>query len=406
MFSPKNADISREDQVLLRLLSAAIRGQAPQLAGYDDIDWERVFFIARQHRLHTVIYPVLDLLDPPEAPHERLYNNWKKSSLYCSIDEINSNKKIENILKEFINNDIRFIILKGIYLQGLYPYPETRFMADHDILVHAGSFKQADRIIRESGYLTKDTDETVYVYSKLGHKDIELHLELFKGEEYAGAGFSFNRLWSNGEEASFGRLRIKVFSVDDNLLYMMLHFIKHIISRIPRLKHLLDLALFIEKNNKQIDWDYFWDNISRLSYGKISTVILLACKSFLGLDISIRGIDNISDRETYLFMDILLRAGPYREKGNTHSAGNAGKPKSWFWRPGNKIADALCFLFPGYNIMKKRNSYLKRFPFLLPVAWLSRIKDSVFEKRHIFNDINRLMDIAEYKRAFLNRMDL
>jgi len=403
MKRPINTDISKEDQVLLRLLSAAIRGQAPRLEGYGDIDWEKVFSISRKHRIHTIIYPVLD---PLGAPYEGLYDDWKKYSLYCSIDEINSNKKIEAILKEFINNDIRFIILKGIFLQGLYPYPESRFMADYDILVHTGSFKQADRIISETGYRLKDTDETVYVYSKPGHKNIELHLELFKSKEYAGQDLSFDRLWGNSDEISFGSLRIRVFSADDNLLYLMLHFIKHIISRIPRLKHLLDLALFIEKNNEEIDWDHFWDNISGPGYRKIAAVILSSCRRFLGLDISIRDIDEISDRETDLFMDILLRAGVYREKGNTHSARNAHKPERFFWMPVKKMADALCFLFPGYNNMKKRNSYLKKFPFLLPVAWLSRIKDSIFTKRHIFNDIDRLMDIAEYRRAFLNRMGI
>ncbi len=190
--------------------------------------------------------------------------------------------------------------------------------------------------------------------------DIEMHRDLFPEDHpyYEYYKEPFARAKETDAE------HVLAFSLEDEYIYTLLHAGKHYFSYGSGVRTFLDVHIFMERYQAELDFDYIErelalaDELAKKNGADNSLVEFekmareLACGWFKG--------DEICLHETALYV---LSGGVYGllERGWKKSYEKQGK--KYFWRR----------LFPSYTVMCKRYPVLKKLPFLLPFLWIGRI---------------------------------
>lgn len=73
--------------------------------------------------------------------------------------EISQQAEADRIRKDFSENGIDFMFLKGSHLKKLYPAPELRFMADTDVLVRSDDVERAKKYCSRTALSKRRTTE-------------------------------------------------------------------------------------------------------------------------------------------------------------------------------------------------------------------------------------------------------
>jgi len=407
--------MDNENLVFLKLLSAAIRGSKPKPGDCADVNWEKVFSEARAHRVHMIIYPIINKLDKSAGPPGVICQRWKKAALYAAIQKINSESEIEKLLYKFQKRNIRVLALKGLYLQRFYPESELRTMIDFDLLIHSRDIEVSNVVFEESGYSVMSKDDILTTYIKSDCKNIELHTSLFHKNMSDNIDAFNNSVWDNPLKIKIGQADVLTLSISNTMIYIVLHFIKHLKTGGARLRQMADIVLFVENNKDQINWEYFWEIINENSCTRTAIIIFETCTRYFDLErLSKCPYKNtvITDSNTELFISSILVNEVYDGRSRAHSIGNSvgriayNEKYSWINRHKDIFIGFIYFIFPRYRVMSRRDPYLKKYPFLLPIAWLNRIIYRVFIKKDNPKDIIKIISIAIYKKDFLDKMDL
>lgn len=407
--------MNNEYLIITRLLSAAIRGEPPVLKGFYKIPWDQVFSEAKSHKVHTLIYPALKELDRTIAPTEDIADMWESTSLFSSNKAMNYLDDIQNLLEEFNNYRILTIVLKGLYLKSLYIFPELRTMGDYDLLINGENYEAAEEILLRMGYTVKHVGKAVVSYVKPYSQNIELHISLFDEDIIKDVICFNNAVWNDPIPVKIGSADALTLSIDHTIIYLMLHMAKHMKNYGSGLRQLADLTLFIEKHGDKINWKYFWDAINKFGLRKFSMTAIEACEKFLDLRDSKKYLYNksgICEEDITVFMNKIITSGVFGRKSEALSIGNSigrdlyKEGKSELNLKAIIIVRFFSFLFPGYNIMSARNPYLRKFPYLLPIAWINRIVFRIVRKNSSVKNIASVITSASKENEFLKRMEL
>lgn len=221
---------------------------------------------------------------------------WKDNMKHFLISQIKYKKQnalnslikeeLINIVQEFKNKGIPFVVLKGLPLAyDLYEDINEKISCDIDILVEEFNCKAALLSLSELGYLDYKGDKINI--DNLRDYSAAMHLKEFKKEcgsknvfvELHTVPFSsfvrkheipqFSMLLEAPQFIKIDNTYIPVLELYDRLLHLTDHFSKHLLSYINsylyesetmstqfnELKPLYDLALFLNKYKNLINWN-------------------------------------------------------------------------------------------------------------------------------------------------------
>ena len=393
---------------------------------YDDVDWNRLFKLAVTNNLLSIMYTSAMKYGIHEMPEE-LRKSMKMLSLQNMLLESHKYLAIRKIVDKVEEENFSLIFFKGIILAELYPYHLLRTSDDTDVFLDKADKEKAIKILEELGYIrneehSKDT-VPVYVNQDLGHV-VELHFSLW--EDYKGPQMNLlDRMELTNVEKLVKR---NVFGIDilsmgyeDHLIYQMFHIIKHFATQSVGVRYLSDITLYINKYYEYIDIPSFWNKIKTLGYEKFCYTFFQLCVELLGMDSrilqeakSVTGADKIQ-----LLYDMISPIGETRDNMASwqiyslitpYLQGDATVSDSKFIRK-------VKILFPGTNALPDRCSYARKYPILLPVAWMHRIIGWLY--RYIRHYISRKyltegdmygvggkLSAAEYRLSLMKEMGL
>ncbi|MFH1537910.1 MAG: nucleotidyltransferase family protein, partial [bacterium] len=188
--------------------------------------------------------------------------------------------------------------LKGLELiEGIYDDLGTRSMSDIDILVSDSQRIEAIGLLRGNGYKciydglvdgAEDFKSGFTFFGDLSKQTrVELHWDVM---DPAGVrmnmmsqrqSLSLSRLLSDSrvERAYRGR-KVSMLSTEHFLLFMIVHCYSHNFSGE---KWLWDLPLFLEKKGSEVNWDIFFEVVSRYRLDKIIHSGFLFAERALGV---------------------------------------------------------------------------------------------------------------------------
>lgn len=388
------------EQILVYLLSAAIRGEKVQEDKIQNINWEAILEQAKEQNIYSIIYPIIKDLDTHHRPENNIIDQWKKQTILTGINQQRNINQMGLVLASFNKENIPVIGLKGLILREFYPQKELRTMSDVDLLIQEKNLDKSRKVLLSMGYSEDEKDLKHIVFSNKDHLPIELHWALIDSGHFKHAEYLEDDIWKNTNKINIYGATVLTPSIENQILHLCLHMVTHFVYSGFGLRQLCDLVLFVESEINRIDWNRFYNKVKRCKIEKFTFAIFEICRRFFDMDVpNILYDKNLKDNK-YVDMieESIISKGAFEGVFGKESF-ESFSPELLLYCESNesskknfeKIRNFLRFLFPSLPKMIERYEYVDRYNILLPIAWTHRIIHGIMRKDISMNEKSTLL---------------
>ena len=347
----------------------------------EKVDWPAIFTLANQQKLLPILFEAVRKM-PAAEENVALFAVTKQQVIGQVLNQTVRSAEFADLYRKLRTVGLHPIVVKGQLCSRLYPLKDYRISADDDLLIPDGEFMACHEQLLTNG-LTTDTpaDELASAdevsYTKKGSPlYIELHRHLFDSAE--DAHDELNHFFTD----------LKPIEVDgfltmpphEHLLYLILHAYKHFVRSGIGLRQFCDIGLWAREYHDEIDWQRLHEQCESVHAATFAAAAFRIARDYLGIDFDLPAPWSDAVDAEPLLHDTLC-GGVYGSNDLTrlHSSTvtlNAVKAS----RTGEK-SSVLRTVFPKREYLERRYPYLKKRPYLLPVAWVQRIAHYASEKQ-------------------------
>ena len=352
--------------------------------GLSSEEWEEILRLAQAHSILPLIYDRCCKLSSFARLDRDVRKSWKRSAIAAVSRQNRQTNELLTLLLEAQGQGMDPVVVKGITCRVLYPHEYLRPSADEDFLILPEQAEAFHRFFLRHGLKADDPDADAAGSDELSyHKPdspiyIELHKYLFPRSSLVYG--SWNRLF----EGAMGRtVRIQVQDVSvktlhptDHMLFLLLHALKHFLHSGFGIRIVCDIGLFAKAHQEEIDWEKLRKDLQSVQAFEFSCAVFnIAYKYLLPQAAFYRQLQDWhtqSVKEDALLEDIfdsgvLGASSDSRLHSSSMTLHAAGKQKA-----AGKAA-VLHSVFVPRSDLEGRYPYLRKYPFLLPAAWLQRV---------------------------------
>ena len=347
----------------------------------EKVDWSAIFTLANQQKLLPILFEAARAT-PAAEENAALFAVTKQQVIGQVLNQTVRLAEFSDFYHKLRLAGLHPIVVKGQLCSRLYPLKDHRISADDDILIPDGEFFACHEQLLANG-LTTDTPANELAsadevsYTKNGSPlYIELHRHLFDSSE--DAHDDLNHFF-----ADFNPVEIDGFLAmppHEHLLYLLLHAYKHFVRSGIGLRQFCDIGLWARAYHVEIDWQRLHEQCESVHAATFAAAAFRIARDDLGIDFDLPMPWDASIDVEPLLHDTLC-GGVYGSNDLTrlHSSTvtlNAVKAS----RTGEK-SSVLRTVFPKREYLGRRYPYLKKRPYLLPVAWAQRLVHYASEKQ-------------------------
>lgn len=373
-----NMTLTTTETQFLHIAKAAVSGGALPT---ENVDWPAVFALAGQQKLLPILFEAVRKM-PAAEENVALFAVTKQQVIAQVLHQTIRASEFAGLYQRLRAAGLHPIVVKGQLCSRLYPLKDHRISADDDLYIPDAEFMACHEQLLANG-LTTDTpaDELPTADEVSYTKDgsplyIELHRHLFDSAEDAHDELNHFFTDINPVETD-GFLAMPPH---EHLLYLILHAYKHFVRSGIGLRQFCDIGLWARAYHAEIDWQRLHDQCASVHAAKFAAAAFRIARDYLGIDFDLPMPWDASIDVEPLLHDTLC-GGVYGSNDLTrlHSSTvtlNAVKAS----RTGEK-SSVLSTVFPKREYLERRYPYLKKRPYLLPVAWVQRIAHYASEKQ-------------------------
>ena len=373
-----NMTLTATERQFLNIAKAGVSGGALPA---ENVDWPAVFALAGQQKLLPILFEAVRKM-PAAEENAVLFAVTKQQVIAQVLHQTMRASEFAALYQTLRAAGLHPIVVKGQLCSRLYPQTDHRISADDDILIPDGEFFACHEQLLANG-LTTDTpaDELPTAdevsYTKNGSPlYIELHRHLFDSAE--DAHDELNHFF-----ADLNPVEIDGFWAMppyEHLLYLLLHAYKHFVRSGIGARQFCDIGLWARAYHAEIDWQRLHEQCESAHAATFAAAAFCIAREYLGIDFDLPTPWDASIDVEPLLHDTLC-GGVYGSNDLTrlHSSTvtlNAVKAS----RTGEK-SSVLRTVFPKREYLEHRYPYLKKRPYLLPVAWAQRLAHYAGEKK-------------------------
>ena len=373
-----NMTLTTTETQFLHIAKAAISGgDLPA----EKVDWPAIFTLANQQKLLPILFEAVRKT-PAAAENAPLFAAVKQQVIGQVLNQTVRSAEFADLYRKLRKAGLRPIVVKGQLCSHLYPLKDHRISADDDLYISDAEFMACHKQLLANG-LTTDTpvDELATAdevsYTKNGSPlYIELHRHLFDSSE--DAHDELNHFFTDLKP-----IEVDGFSTmppHEHLLYLLLHAYKHFVRSGIGLRQFCDIGLWAWEYHDEIDWQRLHEQCESVHAATFAAAAFRIARDYLGIEFDLPAPWSDAVDAEPLLHDSLC-GGVYGSNDLTrlHSSTvtlNAVKAS----RTGEK-SSVLRTVFPKREYLERRYPYLKKRPYLLPVAWVQRIAHYASEKQ-------------------------
>ena len=358
-----------ETQFLHIAKTAVSGGELPTEA----VDWPAMFTLANQQKLLPILFEAVRKT-PAAGENAPLFAAIKQQVIGQVLNQTVRSAEFADLYRSLRDAGLHPVVVKGQLCSRLYPLRDHRISADDDLFIPEGEFFACHEALLANG-LTTDTpadelptaDEVSYT-KKDSPLYIELHRHLFDSAQ--DAHDELNHFFADIAPAEVDGFL--TMPPHEHLLYLILHAYKHFVYSGIGLRQFCDIGLWARAYHDQIDWQRLHDQCAGVHAATFAATAFRIARTYLGIDFDLPGLWD-GDVDVEPLLHDTLCGGVYGSNSYTrlHSSTvtlNAVKAS----RTGGK-SSVLRTVFPKRAYLERRYPYLKKRPYLLPVAWVQRI---------------------------------
>lgn len=398
------------EHLFLELISFSIQGTSFQ---YND-DKDTLFSLyglASKHKVLPLIFDAIQIGSDADAKVIAEYEVISKNVYDQIISQAERSAAFIMLYKYLSSKNLHPVVMKGIVCRDLYINPEHRQSVDEDLIVEQDRFEQYHSALTDYGFeLVNPSQDICKEYEvSYRHKDYHLYLEVHKlmfdpnSKSCSYLNDCFEHVLDNTVPVDIYGCKFRTLEYTDHLLYLILHAFKHFMYSGFGIRLVLDIVLFSKIYQEKIDWVRITKELSQakalyfaVSLYKIGVKYLLPEFDVYSIlpDWPFDEVDETNILEDILDGGVFGTSSIYRNHSSsiTLRAVESGSDST-----GKGI---LFSIFPSYEYMSKKYSYLEMKSFLLPVAWIQRIIQYLSENKHTKKNMKKPIEIGN-KRVLL-----
>lgn len=367
---PTTMTLTATETQFLHIAKVAVSGgELPTEA----VDWPAMFTLANQQKLLPILFEAVRKT-PAAGENAPLFAAIKQQVIGQVLNQTVRSAEFADLYRSLRAAGLHPVVVKGQLCSRLYPLRDHRISADDDLFIPEGEFFACHEALL-ANRLTTDTpadelptaDEVSYT-KKDSPLYIELHRHLFDSAQ--DAHDELNHFF-----ADIAPVEVDGFLTmppHEHLLYLILHAYKHFVYSGIGLRQFCDIGLWARAYHDQIDWQRLHDQCAGVHAATFAAAAFRIARTYLGIDFDLPGLWD-GDVDVEPLLHDTLCGGVYGSNSYTrlHSSTvtlNAVKAS----RTGGK-SSVLRTVFPKRAYLERRYPYLKKRPYLLPVAWVQRI---------------------------------
>ncbi len=261
---------------MLYLFSANARGTKVQVDG--ELNIEEIRRLAKEQGIWTLVYPELaKVCDASKYQME----------FFALVSKGIAQKEFTlGVIKKLEEQGIPCCLLKGASVAGLYHDPECRVSGDTDILINPKDEEKLKKSLLEMGYGVEyrmENDHHLKAYHKNGGL-LEAHIMLYSKPTEKFLFNDISMYSENWSTMSINGYDYHILGINDGLVYLTAHYIKHLVNEGGGVRQMMDLLLYMEKYKDEIDFERYEKILKELSYDKLLDVIKTVGAKYFGFD--------------------------------------------------------------------------------------------------------------------------
>ncbi len=358
------------DNTILFLLRDAMYGTAPTgetAKGLRDCsDPEQLMRLAEIHNILPLVGPVF-LEAVPDYPEKEKLRQYLRTHIGR---QVMASAQLRNVASALNEAEIPYLVVKGAAIRALYPEPDRRPSTDEDIYVGTAEVEKTKGLLETLGFSGDRADDGEPVLHYYGYGlHIELHTRLSERPELEAY---FAGQLKSPQLFELEGTMVHTMPNEAHFLFLAEHFYRHFIHGGVGIRQVADMVLLAQQPG--ICWEHVWEQLEKLHLGVLTCGVLEIGEGYLGLpagqaqipqEIQVR-----CPRGDDLLLDI-LDAGVFG--GSTMERRHSSTITVRAAEGDRNKSSMLKTLFPGKTYMASGYPYLTKAPWLLPVAWGSRI---------------------------------
>ena len=373
-----NMTLTATEKQFLHIAKAAVSGGALPA---ENVDWPVIFTLAGQQKLLPIVFEAARKT-PAAAENAALFAVTKQQVIAQVLHQTMRSAEFAGLYQKLRAAGLHSVVVKGQLCSRLYPQADHRISADDDLYISDAEFMNCHEQLLANG-LTTDTsadelptaDEVSYT-KKDSPLYIELHRHLFDSAE--DAHDELNHFFTNLKPVEIDGFL--AMPPHEHLLYLLLHAYKHFVRSGIGARQFCDIGLWARAYHAEIDWQRLHKQCESVHAATFAAAAFHIAGDYLGIE-----FDRPAPWDGSIDVEPLLHdtlgGGVYGSNDLTrlHSSTvtlNAVKAS----RTGEK-SSVLRTVFPKREYLEHRYPYLKKRPYLLPVAWVQRIAHYAGEKQ-------------------------
>lgn len=373
-----NMTLTATERQFLNIAKAGVSGGALPA---ENVDWPAVFALAGQQKLLPIVFEAVRK-SPAAAENAALFAVVKQQVIAQVLHQTVRASEFAALYQTLRAAGLHPVVVKGQLCSRLYPLRDHRISADDDLYISDAEFMACHEQLLVNG-LTTDTpaDELATADEVSYTKDgsplyIELHRHLFDSAE--DAHDELNHFFADLKPVEIDGFL--AMPPHEHLLYLILHAYKHFVRSGIGARQFCDIGLWARAYHGEIDWQRLREQCESVHAATFAAAAFRIARDYLGIEFDLPAPWSDAVDAEPLLHDSLC-GGVYGSNDLTrlHSSTvtlNAVKAS----RTGEK-SSVLSTLFPKREYLERRYPYLKKRPYLLPVAWVQRIAHYAGEKK-------------------------
>lgn len=368
--------LAQSQKDFLNILSSVFQNSKLDLP--EELEWFTIFQIADKQRLLPQVFEKIY-----QEKHGEELNAFfiqvKSIATNQVAEQIGRNLDIQHIYHRMREHDLHPIMLKGPLCSELYPKSSHRITADFDLFIAEEEFDACHQILTDFSMIPQSSkddlnqDYEISYFSRDKKICVELHHALFDEQQLNAF---FNDAFSQGQEHG----DVLTLSPGLHMLFLVLHAYKHFIFSGVGIRQVCDIGLWAREYGNEIDWQWLFNCCDSVDAAIFAASVFQIARKDIGISFEIPEYWINTARESEPLLLDMFDGGIYGSESLTrlHTATatvNAVKAS----RGDKKRYSLVQSIFLPREKMQGKYSYVKKYPVLLPIAWMERIGGYIIE---------------------------
>lgn len=249
----------------LYLLRIAIGTEEIGDCNFEGVSWQAVYRLARQQGVLAIAFDGLTKLfehnkEFAKAFPQSLKLQWINATFTIEHRYEKQRDVCAELAEKWAEQGIKTLCLKGFAFSTYYPQPSHRECGDFDCYLY-DDYEKGNVIARALG---ARVDDGWYKHSEIIYRKVMIENHRFivavrNGKKYVALHRLLDEIARTEPTTPLFDTKIEMPSAMFNALFLNYHSLTHFLSEGIRLRHLLDWAMFIQREQNNLDCERFYN---------------------------------------------------------------------------------------------------------------------------------------------------